>query len=165
MRLRYLLIVFLLAVPASAAQFDEMFADRTMRVDVFHTSTPDGREIVALDQVVSDGPWPGSRTHLVDTSNLGKYLFEVVDRDTNQVVYSRGYASVYGEWETTPEVKDRPATFHESLRFPWPKEPVQVVLKKRDRVNAFQQIWSTVVDPASRFVNPAGRASAGRVWS
>jgi hypothetical protein len=120
---------------------------------------------VALQGVVNDGPWPGSRTRLVDTSNLGKYYFEVVDRDTNQVLYSHGFASVYGEWETTPEAKERPATFHESLRFPWPARPVQVTLKKRDAQNAFQQVWSTVVDPGSRFVNPAQGRAAGKVWS
>ena len=153
------------AEAAPAAQFDVLFLDKTMRVDYFHTSTPKGDEILALDGVVSDGPWPGSRTYLVDTSNLGKYSFEVIDRDTNQVVFSRGFASVYGEWETTDEAKARPGTFHESLRFPWPKKPVQVVVKKRDAQNAFQQIWSTIVDPSSRFVNPSDIKPAGKVWS
>ena len=160
-RIAFLLIV-LTSLPLAAAEFD---FSRTMRVDYFHTSTPKGDEIVALQGVVNDGPWPGSQTRLIDTSNLGKYYFEVIDRETNQVAYSRGFASVYGEWETTPEAKERPATFHESLRFPWPKKAVQVTLKKRDAQNAFQQIWSTVVEPDSRFVNPAPRAAAGKVWS
>jgi hypothetical protein len=43
--------------------------------------------------------------------------------------------------------------------------PVQVVLKKRDRENSFHEIWSTVIDPDSRFVNPADRAPMGRVWT
>jgi len=165
MRLRLHLILAFLALPLAAATFDETFTTKTMRVDYFHTSTPRGDEIIALDRVVADGAWPGSRTYLIDTSNLGKYYFEVIDRDTNQVVFSRGFASVYGEWETTPEAQQRPGTFHESLRFPWPKKPVQVVLKKRDAQNAFQQVWSTVVDPSSRFVNPADRAPAGKVWA
>ncbi|HYC58005.1 MAG TPA: M64 family metallopeptidase [Thermoanaerobaculia bacterium] len=167
MRHRALLFLLLLlsTVPTFAATFDELFLDKTMRVDYFHTSTPKGEEIVALDRVLSDGPWPGSRTRLIDTSNLGKYYFEVIDRDTNQVVFSKGFASVYGEFETTSEAKERPATFHESLRFPWPKKPVQIVLKKRDAQYAFQQVWSTVVDPSSRFVNPADAKPAGRVWS
>src|ERR1044072_424395 len=112
MRLRSLLLVVLVSVAAFSAQaasFDELFLDKTMRVDYFHTSTPQGDEILALDRVVSDGPWPGSRSYLVDTSNLGNYVFEVIDRDTNQVVFSRGFASVYGEWETTGEAKERPA--------------------------------------------------------
>ncbi|MGN6182113.1 MAG: M64 family metallopeptidase [Thermoanaerobaculia bacterium] len=165
MRVKALLLLCFAALPLFAAPFDERFVDKTMRVDYFHTSTPKGDEIIALDKVVSDGPWPGSRTRLIDTSNLGKYYFEVIDRGTNQVVFSRGFASVYGEWETTPDVKERPATFHESLRFPWPKVPVQIVLKKRDAQNAFQQVWSTIVDPNSRFVNPADRKPAGKVWS
>ena len=164
MRLKTILFAIVFALPA-AAQFDTHFNDMTMRVDYFHTSTPDGDEIVALDRIVSDGPWPGSRTHLVDTSNLGKYLFEVIDRETNQTIFSRGFASVFGEFVTTGEAKERAATFHESLRFPWPKKPVQVTLKVRDAQNAFQQVWSTVIDPDSRFVNPSAPSSAGRVWS
>ncbi|HET8774805.1 MAG TPA: M64 family metallopeptidase [Thermoanaerobaculia bacterium] len=165
MRRTALLLLCLATLPLCAAQFDDLFLDRTMRVDYFHTSTPKGDEIVASAGVVNDGPWPGSRTYLVDTSNLGKYLFEVVDRETNQVIFSRGFASVYGEYVTTPEAKERAATFHESLRFPWPKKPVQVVLKVRDAQQAFQQIWSTVVDPNSRFVNPAPLRPAGKIWS
>ena len=165
MRVTALLLLCLASLPICAAPFDESFVDRTMRVDYFHTSTPKGDEIVALDRVVSDGPWPGSRTQLVDSSNLGKYLFEVIDRTTNQVIFSRGFASVYGEFETTGEARERAATFHESLRFPWPKKEVQVVLKKRDARNAFQQVWSTIVDPSSRFVNPSPARPAGKVWS
>ena len=162
MRFRTLVLVLAIAAPAAAARFEETFTDRTMRVDYFHTGSR-GDEIVALDRIVSDGPWPGSRTRLIDTTNLGKYLFEVIDRSTNQTIYSRGFASIYGEWETTPEAKQGAATFHESLRFPWPKNPVQIVLKKRDRDNAFQQIWSTLVDPSSRFVNPAEARPTGRL--
>ena len=162
MRLKALLLIVVASFPLAAADFD---FGRTMRVDYFHTSTPKGDEIVALQGVVNDGPWPGSRTRLVDTSNLGKYYFEVIDRETNQVIYSRGFASVYGEYETTPEAKERAATFHESLRFPWPAKPVQVRLSKRDALNAFQQVWSTVVDPGSRFVNPSAGRAAGKVWS
>ena len=148
---------------SGAAGFDTHFIDRTMRVDYFHSGGR-GTEIFALDRVVSDGPWAGSRTRLVDDLNLGKYLFEVIDRRTNRVIYSRGFASIYGEWETTPESREIHRTFHESLRFPWPRRPVQVVLKVRDAENSFHEIWSTVVDPGSRFVNPTDRAPVGEVW-
>src|SRR2546423_9924567 len=163
MRLRFIFVTLLLTLPCLAAPFADSFLDKTMRVDYFHTGNK-GEEIVALDRVVSDGPWPGSRTYLVDMTNLGNYYFEVIDRVTNQVIYSRGFASVFGEWQSTDEAKDRAGTFHESVRFPWPKKPVQVVLKKRDKENAFQQIWSTIIDPNSRFVNKADVAPVGKVW-
>ena len=144
--------------------FDTFFRDKTMRVDYVH-SGGHGQQIIGLDQVVSDGPWAGSRTRLVDGLNLGKYLFEVIDRRTNQVLYSRGFASIYGEWETTAEFRANYRSFRESLRFPWPKAPVQVVLKTRDAENSFHELWSTVIDPDSRFVNPTDREPQGEVWS
>src|SRR5512141_1181620 len=87
-----------IASAQSPASFDAHFTDKTMRVDYSHTGSG-GREIVGLDAVVSDGPWPGSRTNLLDPTNLGPYFFEVIDPRTNQAIYSRGFASIYGEWE------------------------------------------------------------------
>jgi hypothetical protein len=163
-KLLFVTAMFLVVSSAFAARFEETFLDKTMRVNYFHTGNH-GEEVIALDSVVSDGPWPGSRTRLIDTLNLGNYYFEVIDRDTNQPIYSRGFASVYGEWQTTDEAKERAGTFAESVRFPWPKKPVQLVVKKRDDKGAFQQIFSTLIDPSSRFVNPSDRKPAGHVWN
>ena len=162
--MRKLLLLFFFVTNAFAAGFDDFFVDKTMRLNYFHTGNR-GQEIVAASSVVSDGRWPGSRTRLIDTLNLGNYFFEVVDRQTNQVIYSRGFASVFGEWVTTDEAKEHAGTFEESVRFPWPKKPVQLLIKKRDKDNAFQQIFSTLIDPNSRFVNPSNRPPAGRVWN
>jgi len=159
------LVVLGVAAPATQSSvFDTYFTGATMRVDYVHSGGL-GQEIVALDRVVSDGPWPGSHSRLVDDLNLGKYLFEVVDRATNRAIYSRGFASVYGEWETTPEYREIHRSFHESLRFPWPRAPVQIVLKKRARDNSFREVWSTAIDPESRFVNRGVAPAAGAVWT
>ncbi|HKZ51747.1 MAG TPA: IgA Peptidase M64 [Candidatus Acidoferrales bacterium] len=152
------------AAQAASDRFAVNFTDRTMRVDYLHSGTA-SEEHISLDQVVSDGPWPGSRTQLLDGLNLGKYFFEVVDRETNRVLYSRGFSSIFGEWETTPEAKKVWRTYHESLRFPWPRRPVQVTLKKRDAQNAFRELWTTVIDPNSRSVIPADLPPRGRVWT
>jgi hypothetical protein len=144
--------------------FDADFTSRTMRVDYFHSGTAI-EEHISLSRVVADGPWPGSRTRLVDDLNLGTYFFEVADVATNRVLYSRGFSSVFGEWVTIPEAKQVWRTFHESLRFPWPKHPVQVRLKKRGADGLFHEIWTTAIDPSSRFVIPADLAPQGHVWT
>ena len=102
--------------------------------------TGGGQEVFfSLGHVVSDGPWPGSRTRLIDDTNLDPYLFEAIDRKTNQPIYSHGFASIYGEWETTDEPKQGlHRSFHESIRFPWPNGQVQVVIKKRDDDRPYQ---------------------------
>jgi hypothetical protein len=161
------LMLALAVVQAPSGGYDRHFTNDTMRVDIFHTGGPVSGETVSLDRVVNDGPWPGSRTQLIDGTNLGPYLFEVRDRESKDLVYSRGYASVYGEWETTAEAKTAHRTFHESLRFPWPRQAVTVSLRKRQRDNTFgPAIWTKEVDPNSRFVNRARhRRPEGRVWT
>jgi len=153
------------APPAPRSAFDAHFNGDTMRVDYFHVGGPGNRETIALDRVVNDGPWAGSRTQLEDPTNLGKYMFEVRETTTHALLYSRGFASVYGEWETTGEEKTTNRSFHESLRFPWPRQPVTIVLSKRQADNSFASIWTTDLDPGSRFVNRAPLARhAGTVW-
>jgi hypothetical protein len=135
-----------------------------MRLDLFHTGTA-SREDIALERARIEGPWPGSRTQLLDRSNLGKYFFEVVDLETQEVLYSRGFASIYGEWETTGEAAAGVVrTIPEALRFPEPRRPFQVRLRKRAADQAFREIWQTTLDPASRHVHRAP-VKERPVWS
>jgi hypothetical protein len=152
-----------LAVEAQAPSYSRFFASDTMRVDFLHTGGPGG-EALAIDQVVRDGPWPGSRTRLLDDTNLGESFFEVADRVTGRILYSRGFGSIYGEWITTAEFHTANRTFQESLRFPWPKAPVRLRLKRRDAQNELQPFWSVDVDPARTSAKPPAKAP-GRVWT
>jgi len=125
---------------------------RTMRLDYFHTGKA-GEEVFSLDEVVLEGDWPGPPDRWIDNTNLGGYLFEVSDLKTKQPVYSRSFASIFGEWQTTAEARDTRRTFSESVRFPAPQAPVGVVLKKRERQDGFRDVWSVVIDPASQRVH------------
>jgi hypothetical protein len=154
------ILAFLIA--AAAAATPETPA--TLRLDYFHTGSAE-QEQFALDALVAEGPWPGRLDRTLDDTNLGKYQFLVLDRKTNTTLYSRGFASIFGEWETTAEAKQERRTFHESLRFPEPSAPVQIVLKKRDRQNAFREAWSLVVDPKDPAVDRAALSSAPKVWA
>jgi hypothetical protein len=149
---------------AQDASFDRFFENRTMRVDYFHTGGM-GTEIISLDRVVPDGRWAGSRVNLIDDTNLGAYRFTVHDLASGAPLYSRGYGSIYGEWATTGEARETHRTFHESLRFPWPKAPVRIVLETRNAENAFVPFDSLDVDPAARGVNTADLAPIGTVWA
>jgi hypothetical protein len=154
------LFLIVLAAAAGAAATPE----RTMRVDYLHVGSA-GEEHFALSRISLEGPWPGPPDRRIDDTNLGKYLFEVLDRKTNRLIYSRGFASVYGEWETTAEAKSLRRGFHESLRFPAPQSSVQVVLKKRDAENAFHEVWSTLVDPADPAIDRGGPPAGAKVWA
>lgn len=143
--------------------FNRFFENKTLRVDYYHTGTAP-KEFVSLDQAYEEGVWAGTQVNLIDTLNLGKYLLKVFDTETNQLIYSRGFSSIYGEWETTEEAKSEIfRTFHESVLLPFPKRPVQVVLAKRDKWMHFKDIFSTVIDPSSRFVNREKRGQKFKI--
>ena len=139
-------------------------APRTMRVDYYHTGNAT-EERFSLDTVRIEGEWPGRLDRVIDDTNLGRYLFEVRDRKTNRLLYSRGFAGIYGEWETTDEAKNMNRTFSESVRFPAPDAPVQLLLKKRDPQNAFREVWSVVIDPAAQDVDRSPAPAGAHVWA
>jgi hypothetical protein len=144
--------------------FDKTFTGETLRFDYYHSGTA-GQEEISVDRFRLEGSWPGSRKHLMDDTNLGKFLFQVIDVASNRVVYSRGFCSIFGEWETTAEADQGVwRTFHESQRFPEPRMPCQLLLKKRGTDGTFKEIFTTKLDPSSRFVDRSGLNSAGKVW-
>ncbi|MDT7542315.1 MAG: hypothetical protein QOE33_2219 [Acidobacteriota bacterium] len=151
------LFLFASVVSASAAP------SRTMRLDYFHTGDA-SRELFSVDRIVLEPlAWAGNPARAIDDTNLGKYFFEVRDAKTDRVLYSRGFSSIYGEWETTGEATKVNRTFSESLRFPAPDGPVKIVLKKRDKQNVFKEIWTTTIDPRDIFIDRSRQPSPGRV--
>ncbi|HEV2826136.1 MAG TPA: M64 family metallopeptidase [Pyrinomonadaceae bacterium] len=128
-------------------------APNTMRVDYYHTGNSK-QEVFSVDRIqIEPLPWPGDLSKSIDDSNLGKYFFEVRDEKSKRVLYSRGFASIFGEWETTDEAGKIMRTFSESFRFPEPDAAVEIILKKRNADNSWREIWSTTVDPKNIFTD------------
>ena len=144
--------------------FAAHFEDKTMRLDYFHSGNSD-QEHFAVDRIVSDGKWAGGKTRLRDDLNLGLYRFEIFAKENDVLLFSGGFAGIFGEWQTTGEAKKEWGAFHESIRFPWPKKTVKVVIKKRDNLNRFVEIWNTEIDPGSRRVNPADLLHANNIFT
>jgi hypothetical protein len=156
MRTQYfLLFLIMLTCRLNGAEtYGSFFTDATMRLDYNHTGTS-VEEYFSLDQVYREGSWPGSKRILIDSLNLGTYLVKVKDMSSNQLIYSRGFCTIFAEWQTTQEALDGVyRTMHETVRFPYPLNPVEVVIAVRDKITQrFTDRFSTIIDPNSRFVN------------
>jgi hypothetical protein len=165
---RIALALILVGVVASAAvggetPFDRHFTSEQLRVDLYHTGSG-AVEVFAVDEVLKEPSWGGNRANLIDTLDLGNYLLRVFDLKTNEMIYSRGFSSIFDEWKTTNEALAGVArTFQESLVMPFPREAVQVRIDVRDRLNVFQPLYETVVDPADYHVRTELRDSGLRV--
>ena len=102
---------------------------------------------------VSEEPfWGGSLTNLTDRSGYGNFRYEVFDAVTGTLLYSRGFSTLFQEWQTTAEAKTMERVFHEVATFPFPKDSVNFVLSIRGRDGLFTRLYETTIDPASYFI-------------
>jgi len=136
---------------------------KTMRVDYYHSGNNEA-EIFSMDRVVLEPlAFSGNLGQPLDQTLRGKYSFEIVDPTTGDVAWSRSFSSIYGEWETTGEAREMNRTFHESLRFPRPESTFEIVVKKRNQQNAFEEIWRMTLDPDDYLVHEESAAYASQV--
>jgi hypothetical protein len=130
-------------------RFDDYFVDATMRVDYFH-SGDHSQERATVDQIYRQGVWAGNPSKLVDDLNYGLYFVKVYDVATNELIYSAGFCSLFGEYKTTgPAREGVEITYHESALIPYPKREVLFVLAKRNAQLLVEPFFSVKIDPGS----------------
>jgi hypothetical protein len=154
LRKDFIIALALLAVGPcpSRATADEV--PRTLRVDYIHTGGK-GLEVISLDRVVLEPlPFPGHSVQVSDDPSSGNYRYEVRSPQ-GKLIYSRGFSSIFAEWVLTAEAGNVHRSFHESLRFPAPTEPVQVTVLRRNERQSFDPVWTALIDPADPFVDDA----------
>ncbi len=173
-RIMTLLLVSALAMPLFAgdsgpsfAGFDEHFRDRTLRAELYHTGNASSEQFV-LERVVTEGSWGGSRTHLVPPYDRGRYRVELRDPASGAVLFRRGFDDIFGEYRSTAAAREGISrTYAESVRFPEPRNPVQLVIEARRPDLSFAPLFETTVDPSDplivREAPPAGVEIPARI--
>jgi hypothetical protein len=137
------LALALAALATSAAQAQ---ATGTIRVDYTHSGNALSDQYALERVLIEPLPWPGDTSRNFDNTNRGNNRVEVADAKTGDLLYSRDFSTVFGEWKTTAEANKISRGFHESVRFPKPDRPVRVRILKRDERNLFSVAWSVEVD-------------------
>jgi hypothetical protein len=136
----------LAATLALAAGVNHAAQPATVRVDYAHSGNALSDQYALERVVIEPLPWPGNAARNLDDTNRGQNRVEVVDAKTGDLLYSRGFSTVFGEWRTTEEANRMSRAFHESVRFPKFDRPVRVRILKRDERNQFSVAWSVEVD-------------------
>ena len=145
-----LFLISLLAGPAASQDmemFNKYFIDETMRIDYFHIGDA-SNEFITLDQIYKYGIWAGSRIHLIDEMNLGRYRVKIYDAASDQVIYSKGFDSYFGEYKTSTEgVEGIKKTFQESAIIPYPINKIIFAMERRDEKQMLFEFYRTEIDP------------------
>ena len=152
--MKYLILLFLIVSNLTVnAQFEKYFHDNTLRIDYYHSGNKK-TEFYTFSQLLEEPYWGGSKVNLVDTFNYGKYYFKVFDVKTDSLLYSRGYSTLFGEWQTTDEAKTTSRSLLETVVMPFPKNDVRVEFYSRNKKGIFEKKFEYNVDVNSYFIKP-----------
>lgn len=131
--------------------FDDYFITKTLRVDYIFAgdATHTG---VYLSQMKQEPFWGGSRKNLIDTFGYGEFEVRVKDIENGKLIYSRGFSTLFQEWQTTAEAKNLSRAFYQTTTVPFPKHPVSFELYKRNKEGVFDSVFKLEIDTEDYFI-------------
>jgi len=147
-----LLILALLLAFSSQAQYKKYFENNTLRYDYFHSGDASD-EYWAQDEFIREGQWAGPRNNLIDPFDYGHYRVMVFDSASNELIFSRGYSSLFYEYRSTEEARTQCGNYPESVVMPFPKKPVRLEFHSRQKDLSWLKMHEVIFDPATTDVN------------
>lgn len=126
--------------------FYQYFRDESLRIDYYHSGN-DTSESIRLKCFKNEPYFSGPLNCLTDPFDYGNYKFEVFETAGGKLIFSRGYSTLFTEWQYTPEAKTKTKTFEESLILPYPVVKIRVDVSSRAKSGVFNKIFSLTFDP------------------
>lgn len=159
-RVLALTMVMLSVVTQAQIRFEDWFTDKTLRYDFILAGNSD--MTVAYPAGMKEEPfWGGSLKNLVDPFNWGNLRYEVYDLESGTLIYSRGYGSLFQEWQTTAEARVTSKSFYEVATFPYPLKKVRFVLKRFEKDGSYSTVHERIIDPSDYFIRKEMSVSSG----
>ncbi|MCU4174989.1 M64 family metallopeptidase [Carboxylicivirga sp. N1Y90] len=126
--------------------FDKHFVDKSMRVDLILAGDALAQSAYIID-IKKEPHWGGSHTALIDTFNYGEYRFLIINKNSGDTLYTRGFCTLFEEWRTTEEANSSKRAFYHSVTFPYPKANISFVLQSREKDGSFIELYSSLINP------------------
>lgn len=132
--------------------YDSHFTPERLRIDLVLCG--DVKDQAAyLKELHRENEWAGSPNSLVDKFGYGQYFIELFEE--GQLVYSKGFSTLFEEWRTTEQAETTPMAACQSVWTPFPKNKVHFVLYQRIRTTGmFESMLEFDIDPADRHIVP-----------
>jgi hypothetical protein len=149
-----IIMLSLLIISASATghiRFDNYFTDKVLRYDFMFSGNSQNTTVYPMG-MKEEPLWAGSKTNLIDPFSFGNFRYQVFDSASNRLIYSRGFSSLYQEWQTTTEARTISRSFYEVATMPFPKNKIKFVISSRKYDGSFTSLYETTIDPKDYFI-------------
>jgi hypothetical protein len=146
------LILTILSLATSAQDnFGKYFTGKALRFDFMFAGNNNSIKVYPVG-MKEELYWPGSVNNLKDPFNYGNFKYEVFSVADNHLLYSRGFCTLFQEWQTTDEAKTTERCFYEVPVMPFPKDRIRFVLSRRVQNGNFSEIYKTEIDPTDYYI-------------
>ncbi len=112
-------------------EFNQIFADSTLRVDYIFGGGPAGVRVL-LDSQSKQAGWAGRSHHLKNMPIAGNGTILVTDPLSGDTLYCNTFSSLFQEWIDTPEAQTRDMSFENSFVMPLPKKEADITVSLRN---------------------------------
>ncbi len=141
--------------PASNSEqfrFDDFFFNKTLRIDYFLAGDRSG-EAVFFREMREEPNYGGPHNNLHALKNTGTYRYLLIDSASGELLFSKGFCSLFQEWQGTPEAKEIRRAFPMVAVMPFPKKTVQFVIEKRSyETGIFGKLFEMKIRPDDYFI-------------
>jgi len=127
-----IIIASALSCNSGTNDFNNLFTGSTLRID-YHSIGTQSEERAELISLSRTSAWAGPQKNLVDTMDYGEYHIVLKDYNSDKILYSKGFCTLFGEWRTTDEAKYKTEKYYSSQSIPMPKRHSIVEIKCRKR--------------------------------
>ena len=162
-KLFLLLMVFGALCLQAQIKYEDYFTNNTLRFDYNRCGTATSEQ-VSFEQMKQEGKWSGPRNRLIDPFQWGEYRVELYDKATKIMIFSRGYAGLYSEWQSTAEAKATSRCFYETVLVPFPKKPVMLQLYSRERKTKLVRSIHHIIKHCTHIMETAGHVPSRNHW-
>ena len=151
-----LFVVFIFSLSFAQIKFDDYFLNKSLRIDYYHFGNADS-DSYAIDELIEEPYWGGSKKNLLDIFNYGKYIVKVFDQSSDSLIFSKTYSTLFSEWQTVAEAKKITKGFSEAVIIPYPKKKIRVEFYDRDKENNPVKKLVYNIDPSDYFIKKENR--------
>lgn len=131
-------------------KYDDFFTEKALRID-FYLFGSDKTQNALIKNIKQEPFFAGSRKNLLHP-NMGYFAYQIKDKITEKILYFKGFSPLFGEWQQTPESKEKSKLFENVAHFPFPKNDVIFEVLKRDFNDQWQKFFSEEIAVQSHHI-------------
>ncbi len=154
-RLLWVFLAFFMTISfgcVAKSDFEQFFSSKTLRID-YMLAGNSGVTKAYVVRLKEEPIWGGSTQNMIDTLGLGMFKIEMIEKKSGTLIFSKGFCTLFEEWQTTEESKTMNRSFQQSNCLPFPKVRVDVMVSKRSKLNQWIEILKVEIDPESVDIN------------